>query len=205
MAIRHREPEATRRLILNSAVAVFDEIGYGACTLSQVVDKTGLTKGAVYYHFGSKGDLDEAEAAVAAAVARTLNEPLGALERLIRGCLVAADAIDGDLLIRTGMRLSRIAGRHSKAAEDDLAQWMSAVECGLVQAVEEGDARSGLDVGSVATVIGSVMIGAPVIASAVAGRTVVEVAGRFWLDVLPAIASDESRDYWLRFVALRLR
>lgn len=47
----------TRSKILDSAGKVFGEYGYEGATLDLIGEDAGLTKGAVYWHFSSKGDL----------------------------------------------------------------------------------------------------------------------------------------------------
>ena len=52
-----RDPEKTRSTILNAA---FDEIyrrGFQGCSVNDIVDKTGLTKGAFFHYFSTKNDL----------------------------------------------------------------------------------------------------------------------------------------------------
>jgi TetR/AcrR family transcriptional repressor of nem operon len=48
---------ATRAFILQSAAEVFAERGYGDTTLSELIGRSGLTKGAFYFHFASKEQL----------------------------------------------------------------------------------------------------------------------------------------------------
>ncbi|MER6101162.1 ScbR family autoregulator-binding transcription factor [Streptomyces sp. NPDC001832] len=47
----------TRRSILVAAAAVFDERGYSSATISEILARAGVTKGALYFHFTSKEDL----------------------------------------------------------------------------------------------------------------------------------------------------
>ncbi|MEU2655299.1 ScbR family autoregulator-binding transcription factor [Streptomyces sp. NPDC007325] len=47
----------TRRIILETAAAIFDERGYKATTIAEVLERADVTKGALYFHFPSKGDL----------------------------------------------------------------------------------------------------------------------------------------------------
>ncbi|MGW1888051.1 ScbR family autoregulator-binding transcription factor [Streptomyces sp. NPDC001970] len=47
----------TRRAILEAAAAVFAERGYEAATISDVLERAEVTKGALYFHFPSKEDL----------------------------------------------------------------------------------------------------------------------------------------------------
>ncbi|MGI5139382.1 MULTISPECIES: ScbR family autoregulator-binding transcription factor [unclassified Streptomyces] len=56
----------TRQAILIAAAEVFDEVGYEAATISDVLQRSGVTKGALYFHFASKEEL--AQAVLAAQV-----------------------------------------------------------------------------------------------------------------------------------------
>ena len=46
-----------RGRILDAAVALFAERGFGSVSVREVVERVGCTKPALYYHFGSKADL----------------------------------------------------------------------------------------------------------------------------------------------------
>jgi TetR/AcrR family transcriptional regulator, cholesterol catabolism regulator len=52
-----RDPDGTREALLKSALALFEELGYDATSVQQIVDDAGRTKGAFYHHFQSKEDL----------------------------------------------------------------------------------------------------------------------------------------------------
>lgn len=55
---RHaRDPDGTREALLKSALALFEQLGYDATSVQQIVDDAGRTKGAFYHHFESKEDL----------------------------------------------------------------------------------------------------------------------------------------------------
>ncbi|MFD5650254.1 MULTISPECIES: ScbR family autoregulator-binding transcription factor [unclassified Streptomyces] len=47
----------TRNAVLEAAGAVFAENGYESATIQDVLDRAGVTKGALYFHFGSKEEL----------------------------------------------------------------------------------------------------------------------------------------------------
>jgi AcrR family transcriptional regulator len=57
MTARDRAPEETRDAILTSAFDEMYEHGFQAASLSRILDRAGVTKGALYHHFGSKMDL----------------------------------------------------------------------------------------------------------------------------------------------------
>lgn len=54
-----RQPEITREILLQKAGQLFNTKGYKATSISEITDATGLTKGAIYKHFGSKKKLEE--------------------------------------------------------------------------------------------------------------------------------------------------
>ena len=51
------DPEATRERILERAFSEMYEKGYAGASLDQILAASGVTKGALYHHFGSKADL----------------------------------------------------------------------------------------------------------------------------------------------------
>lgn len=55
-----RDGTATRTAIMDSAQALILETGYSAATLDAVIARAGITKGAFFYHFASKGELARA-------------------------------------------------------------------------------------------------------------------------------------------------
>lgn len=55
-----RTPEQTRDLITRKALSLFNTKGYKATSLSDITKEVGLTKGAIYGHFGSKDGVAEA-------------------------------------------------------------------------------------------------------------------------------------------------
>jgi AcrR family transcriptional regulator len=54
---RAEKREANRARILRAARAVFGARGFHAATIEEIADEAGLSNGAIYYNFESKGDL----------------------------------------------------------------------------------------------------------------------------------------------------
>jgi AcrR family transcriptional regulator len=54
---RRLPPDERRAHLFDAAMAVFGELGYDRATLSDVVDRIGVTKGCLYHHFQSKEQL----------------------------------------------------------------------------------------------------------------------------------------------------
>ncbi|WP_080803335.1 TetR/AcrR family transcriptional regulator [Arabiibacter massiliensis] len=51
--------DATRRQLLDAALAVIGEKGYSAATVDEIVEAAGVSKGVAYYHFKSKAAMAE--------------------------------------------------------------------------------------------------------------------------------------------------
>jgi TetR/AcrR family acrAB operon transcriptional repressor len=51
------EAAITRQQLIDAALVVFSEKGYAATRLEDIAAQAGLTRGAIYWHFGNKADL----------------------------------------------------------------------------------------------------------------------------------------------------
>ncbi|PIE03748.1 MAG: hypothetical protein CSA81_00795 [Acidobacteria bacterium] len=54
---RSRDPEATRKALLDAAEEEFLEKGYGKSAMSQIARRAGITKSLIHHYFGSKQGL----------------------------------------------------------------------------------------------------------------------------------------------------
>ena len=55
-----RNPELTKKLIVEKAMPLFNQKGYRATSLSDITKVTGMTKGAIYGNFENKDAVAEA-------------------------------------------------------------------------------------------------------------------------------------------------
>jgi AcrR family transcriptional regulator len=95
---------ATRRMILEAAGAVFSERGYSAATVSDVLKRLGLTRGAVYFHFASKEELARTVLASQADIPTVVRDIK--LQELIDLGLVFACQLTRDPVLQGSVRLS---------------------------------------------------------------------------------------------------
>ncbi|NBE54038.1 TetR/AcrR family transcriptional regulator [Streptomyces boluensis] len=104
----------TRRLLLHAAAEEFAARGYSGARLKTVVDRIGMTKGALYGHFASKEDLAEAVADEAASCWADLRakravqvldpvDPVGELRLLAEELALL---MDEDTVFRAAVRLA---------------------------------------------------------------------------------------------------
>jgi AcrR family transcriptional regulator len=83
--------EHVRTRLLNAAVRVFDRKGYAAASVREVAEMAGVTKPAVYYHFGSKEGLllailHQAERQLTRTLEQAALRPGSARERIVALC-----------------------------------------------------------------------------------------------------------------------
>lgn len=102
------------RVVLGSA-KVFDEIGFAATSITDMIDSAGLSKGAVFYHFASKEAIAQhivgrwSEAVTGEfGVAALSEEPVPTKLRVVFASL--AERMSGDVPCRAGLKLSLDSG-----------------------------------------------------------------------------------------------
>lgn len=164
---RQERAERTRLAILDAAAVEFDERGYEGARLERIVERTGATKGAVYFHFRSK--LDIARALVAEKYANwpaIIGEVTGSG---LRG-LAAAEEVTrrvaavfaADVRVRAAMKLSQTAFPPDE--DSPYERWIGVIG-GMLQQELDDRGSTGVDAREVATVAVHAFFGAYMIAA----------------------------------------
>lgn len=166
-----RQPDRTRKRLLQCA---FDEIhrsGFRAASLDAILETSGVTKGALYHHFGSKTQLGY-------AVVDEMLRPW--VEDAWRPVLDADDVVDAALALCRQLRRQRTDSvlQHGcplnnlvneMASIDDgfrqrlraiLQDWHSGVVAGIRRGQANGSVRNDLQAEQVAAVIICIVEGA---------------------------------------------
>ncbi|NUS73482.1 MAG: TetR/AcrR family transcriptional regulator [Corynebacteriales bacterium] len=97
MATKQQQREETTKALIATARRLFAADGYAVTSLEAIARETGVTKGALYHHFGSKQGLFNAVLAqvqeeVASEVARAAEAQTTLWAGLIEGCAAFLDA-----------------------------------------------------------------------------------------------------------------
>jgi AcrR family transcriptional regulator len=205
--VRQARSEATRTKIITSAVELFNETGYPATGLGDIIERAEMTKGALYYHFDSKESLataiiEEGSAHLVEAFRSIITSSAPALEGIIHGVFVVADLLSTDQIARSATQLLRAFGEFNEAATRTYGGWVAQMMQSTRQAIDEGDIRGDLDPQAVGeTIVGS-MLGAELLANATtAGADILARVARTWKVLLPAIVTQESLSYFDEFLA----
>jgi AcrR family transcriptional regulator len=85
--------ETTRQKLLDAAIDLFTQVGYAAAGLGEIIERTGMTKGALYHHFDSKEALataiiEQGGDLTRAAFRQVCESSSPALENLIHGAFI---------------------------------------------------------------------------------------------------------------------
>jgi AcrR family transcriptional regulator len=157
--------ESTRAAVIAAAALEFAEHGYLATRLDDIVARTGMTKGAVYFHFASKEAL-AAEVCwahyrrldqLAASGRADESDPLTAAEALT---VSVARASSSDPIVRAGARLARDRTLIDADLPDPHTWWVGQLLPLLVRARRTSGAATDLSPTATARTVATFFLGA---------------------------------------------
>ncbi|WP_405366105.1 ScbR family autoregulator-binding transcription factor [Kitasatospora sp. NBC_00039] len=178
----------TRRLILEAAASVFDEFGYEAATIGEVVARAGVTRGAVYFHFASKREL--AQGVVEEQfVQDVIPERACKLQEFVDTGMVVAYLMPRDPLLSAGARLSLGQDIHGDLGGGAIPGWIDRLEQLLIAARERGELLPQVVPADTAWLVTAAWTGVQIQSQKLSGRADLErrVAGLF-RHVMPTVA-----------------
>lgn len=187
--------QITRQAVLDAAAAVFDEKGFAGAAISGILERAGVTRGAMYFHFRSKEDL--AKALIEEQEAWRLGVVLqgsSPLQRLIGLGETFARALQDNAVIRASIRLTLERGTFTVVdAATPYQNWKDAVRELLSQARQAGQLRPGVDVDKAAFSITAAFTGLQLMSEATSQRR--DLCARlddFWACFLVGLATTEA-------------
>lgn len=153
------EAEKTRSRIIANALSLFVKKGYEHTTFNDIAAKLKMTKGAVYWHFGSKADLlvailDEAMSRFSAALAERMEGRELTFPAIADMLVESAERIISDkrrseffMLMQTGLKWTDV--KLAEVARKLIAERACGPYQAVVMSVEAdlraGRVRSGVD------------------------------------------------------------
>lgn len=185
---RQDRAERTRNAILDAAAAVFDERGFNGASLSDILAKAGVTKGALYFHFSSKEEL--ARAIVEEQF--TVDLPFvdfdsPGLQTLIDMSHALAHNLLTNVRVRAGARLV-IEANFADPTPDPYLRWIESAHTVLVAAQERGDLRKEWNPMDVANWMSAVFMGIQTQSDVLTGRADVhDRLTTLWQIALPGL------------------
>ncbi len=161
--VRRRDPEWTRGQLIEAAFGEMHENGYTAASMDSIVERSGVTKGALYHHFASKKELAQAviDSIVRPMVVEAFLAPLAETPDPIDGlqeCLTSQIEQLTPERVLCGCPLNNFA-QELAGVDDDFQEqidglyghWRDAIADALKRGQEAGQVRTDIDSREVAT------------------------------------------------------
>ncbi len=141
----HGHPPGAREKLLGAAIDLFTARGYAATSVREIVEHAGLTKPALYYHFGSKEAiyleiLREVRLVMDEALSRLSSGGGPARERLIRFAVGLFEVFEGNVSAARFMN-AVLWGPPQGAPPFDFRTVHDAIRAAVGGMVEEGIAQ----------------------------------------------------------------
>lgn len=148
---RLRDPERTRKRLLQAAFREIYRSGFQSASLDAILAAAGVTKGALYYHFGSKEALGYAviEDIIAPDNRGTwlrplqnVKDPIAALIAIVQGIPVRPEAVRGGCALNNlAQEMSPLHAGFRKRLERVFHAWRDGVACVLRDGQTHGMVR----------------------------------------------------------------
>lgn len=185
---------ATRQAVLLAAAEVFDERGYAAATMAEILERAGVTKGALYFHFASKEELAraviEGQAGWLAGWRPASDSPV---QTLIDLGYAFARALLEDPLVRGSIRLTIEHGSFTAPQVAAYRGWSDAARALLERAREAGEIRPGVDPARAADVITGAVTGIQLSSQVLSGRRdLLQRMADLWTLLLPGLVGPDT-------------
>lgn len=203
--VRVRDPEGTRERLLEAAFGEIHTHGYTAASMDAIVERSGVTKGALYHHFGSKKGLAQAliDGPIRAMVVDAFLAPLSEGGDPIDGIRSCIDTqLEGmtDEHAVQGCPLNNLA-QELTATDDDFQHqidgvyeiWREALTEALARGQAAGQVRADVEVQEVATFVVAAVAGSAGFAKTSRSMEVGRASMRVLCDYLETLRPAEGR------------
>lgn len=197
---------ATRQDIIDAAVNLFTDQGYGETRLGDIVERAHVTTGAFYYHFASKAALAAAIMAQGWPKALTVidgclnSSQCSGLERVILMTFSLSSLLKQDRSVWIANHLNQAFGQLSEEGrrgfEDRARQFVARVAA----VVRPEDLRPDVTAEDVGSQVWITVHGCHLLSDAM-GDDVIERLSRSWQGLLPGMLPAESLPHFEQFVA----
>lgn len=202
---RQTRSEATRRKLLDAAIEVFGEVGCVGTARAAIIERAGVTKGALYHHFETMEALvaeiiGNGCGTVLAAFQSRCQPSTPAVEGMIQGMFAVVEAIDADREAMAAGHLLFTLPASSDIVASVRDDWQRVSGEAIQRGVAEGDLRSDIDPTLVVELLGGALLG--VWLQSQAGRDYgIGRMARMWQVLLPTAAVADSLEYFREFLA----
>lgn len=166
--------ELTREMILLQAAAVFNRRGYFGASMADIMQATGLEKGGIYNHFGSKDELalqafDYAVDLMREQYAASIKGKFNAIDRLnavietFSGMAEGSPLPGGCPVVNTAIEADDAHPALRHRAREAMQEWLDFIQRIVQRGIERGEIRSEISAEQVASVLFTMLEGAIIV------------------------------------------
>ena len=165
MRVSRVQAEENRQKVIDVASRLFREHGFDGIGLKDLMEGAGLTHGAFYKQFASKGDLaaqasrralESASARWSAAAAANPHDPLGAVIAFYLSMEHRAERMDGCPVVALGADAARQGAEVKASFEAGIREYLEMLGRWLGKA--DGEEPSGKAMAILSTMVGAVVL-----------------------------------------------
>ncbi|MEU3691910.1 ScbR family autoregulator-binding transcription factor [Streptomyces narbonensis] len=173
--VRQERAVRTRQAVLVAAAEVFDQVGYDAASISDILTQSGVTKGALYFHFPSKKDLaqgvlDAQVDALPPVPARELKLQQSMDEAMLLAHLLQKET--GDPIVSGSVRLTVDQGSSKDGLDRrvPMQRWLDHTQGLFEQAKQAGEILPHIDVEAITKLVVGAFTGVQVLSNIMTER-----------------------------------
>lgn len=156
---RQDRAERTRNVILDAAAEAFEARGFAGASLSDILARAGVTKGALYFHFASKEELAKALVEEQWRIELPpMDNPTNPIQSVIDLCHSFCFALCVNIRVRASNRLVT-ESNFDRPYPQVYTRWIEMIHAFLKVAHDSGDLRPEWDPAEVASYIGGSVFG----------------------------------------------
>jgi AcrR family transcriptional regulator len=196
---RASDSAATRRLIIEAAATLFSTRGYASASLNDIVAGTGMTKGAVYWHFPSKQEIAleivrEMYGSWPPMLAEVMAAHCDALDALVACTYRAAEQFSSDLTTQAAKRLlAELPAEAMAKLPQPYVGWQGALCSLIVEGQRRGEISCAVEPEGTAQAIVASFFGMQQVSWELTGRRdLLARLENFWKLVLPQLRPASS-------------
>ncbi|MFJ1804309.1 MULTISPECIES: ScbR family autoregulator-binding transcription factor [unclassified Streptomyces] len=186
MAIQERALH-TRKVILEAAAELFNELGYEATTIAALIDRLPVTRGGVYFHFTSKASLAEGVLAEAVTTEGVVEQQFKLQEWADLGLLLA-HRMPAEPMLRASIRLA-VDPNARRLFGTRWPDWIRLGEGLLTEAKERGELLPHVVPAETARLLVGAWTGVQLVTESLPGRGLPQEVSNLYALILPSIAA----------------
>ncbi|MBG0856940.1 TetR/AcrR family transcriptional regulator [Streptomyces spinoverrucosus] len=176
----------TRRMILETAAQMFNDLGYEASTIGELIDRVHITRGGLYFHFTSKEELARAVLAEAVTFEGLTPQALK-LQECADLTLLLAVRVPREPLLRSSISLA-VDPKARAMFGTRWPDWVSVVADLLHEAQQRGELLCHVDPAVTARLLVGAWTGVALVSETLPDRDLPEEIAHLLALMLPNIA-----------------